>query len=65
MNAKLPFIRGVWALLPMLTAIGEARAEVQPHVRAPLTPAVQAVAAANNGLAFDLFRQLVQAALVD
>lgn len=29
-----------------------------PHVRAPLTPTVQAVAAANNGLAFDLFKQL-------
>ena len=58
MNAKLLVIRGVWATLLTLTAIGEARAEVQPHVRAPLTPAVQTVAAANNGLAFDLFRQL-------
>jgi serpin B len=28
------------------------------HVRAPLTPAVQAVAAANNGLAFDLFKKI-------
>jgi len=58
MNAKLLVIRGVWATFLMLTAIGEARAEVPPHARAPLTPAVQAVAAANNGLAFDLFRQL-------
>ena len=58
MNAKLLVIRGVWVTFLMLTAIGEARAEVPPHARAPLTPAVQAVAAANNGLAFDLFRQL-------
>ena len=46
------------SLAVLLPAQRHAHAEVAPHVRAPLTPAVQAVAAANNGLAFDLFRQL-------
>lgn len=58
MNAKLLIIRGACMAIISLTAIAEVRAEVQPHVRAPLTPYVEAVAAANNGLAFDLFRQL-------
>jgi serpin B len=58
MNAKLLVVRVIWMTLLALAAPRTARADVQPHVRAPLTPAVQAVAAANNGLAFDLFRQL-------
>ncbi|MBL9163900.1 MAG: serpin family protein [Planctomycetaceae bacterium] len=58
MNAKFLLVCGAWATLLLIATSANALAEVQPHVRAPLTPAVQAVAVANNGLAFDLFRQL-------
>jgi serpin B len=56
--AQLLVDRRVWVAIFMLIPAVKARAEVQPHARAPLTPVVRAVAAANNQLAFDLFRQL-------
>ncbi len=48
----------VLSLFAYLTAGRQAMAEVEPHVRAPLTSPVLGVATANNGLAFDLFREL-------
>jgi serpin B len=46
------------SLLVALNLSRQAVAEIQSHIRVPLTPPVAAVATGNNGLAFDLFRQL-------